>query len=315
MIMDLSKYEAASFYDFAHHSYSSEKDYLVFDLDDSSCGYCTCNGKTDIRLNESWTANNDNLWSVLIESIKKIAVNSHLIDFEGEVERQLIPANEAFHNYFLSGKKVNGEAFSFSNVIISCKELEEGLSVLKEILYNLLSRAKNMVTAPKLLDVNIIVLGKAQELFLAMYYLREQLSFDPMLPDERFRNTEFKDPYAEIVKNGKALFESMTALKHTYSLLAFNPDSNSFDTIYTVSKKDTKMNAEELEFSEPIFLCDGETISVKADDSVLDISLPYTITPLKSDLIEVAIGLSNNEDTLYIRRSRFPTRIYEVKLS
>lgn len=312
--MSISKYEAASLYDFVQQKLSSQKEYLVIDLDDSSCGYCTCNGKTDIRLNKSWAENNENLWSVLLESIKKMAASSHVIDLEGEVQRQLISANETFHNYFLSGKTLNGEAFSFSGFTISCAELDEKLSDIKEKISKLLSHAIDMVSAEKILNANIIILGKAQELYLTMYYIREQLSYDPMLPDERFRNAEFKDYYTDIVKNGKALFEEMSALKHTYSLLAFNPESNSFDAVYTMTKEEAKGNPAELVFSEPILLCDGENLSIKADDTILNISLPYTIAPSKSDLIDVAIGLKNNEDTLFIRRCRFPTRIYNIKL-
>ena len=37
--MSITKYEAASLYDYVQQNYSSKKDYLVIDLDDSSCGY------------------------------------------------------------------------------------------------------------------------------------------------------------------------------------------------------------------------------------------------------------------------------------
>lgn len=314
--MDISKYEAASLYDFANQNYISPKTYLVIDLDDSSCGYCMCNDKNDIQLIDSWTSGKGNLWLMLIESIRKLVTSSNVLNLEEEVEKQLSSANGAFQNYFLSGKILNGEAFSISDITISCTKLDEELSDLKEKLFTLLSHVKDMVSSEKMLEVNIIILGKAQEFFLIMYYIREQLCYDPMLPfDERFKNTEFKDCHTEVIKKGKALFEEMTTLKHIYSLLAFNPESNSIDTVYIASKNDAKVRIKELEFSKPIFLLDGEKLSVKADSSVLSISLPYSISPERCDLIDVAIGLINNEDTLFIRRCRFPTRIYSVKLS
>lgn len=313
--MSISKYEAASLYDFVQQELSSQKEYLVIDLDDSSCGYCICNGKADLQLSKCWAESNKNLWSELLDSIKNMLAASQVIDLEAEVEKQLISANKALHNYFLSGKTLNSDAFSFPGSTISCAELDEKLSVLKEEISNLISHALELVAPEKVLHVNIIILGKAQELYLVMYYIREQLSYDPMLPDERFRNAEFKDHYTDIVKKGEMLFEAMTALKHTYSLLAFNPESNSFDTVYTVSKEEAKSNPAELVFSEPILLCDDDKLSIKADDSILNIPLPYTIAPSQSDLIDAAIGLNHNEDTLFIRRCRFPTRIYSVKLS
>ena len=224
-------------------------------------------------------------------------------------------ANKAFRNYFLSGKSLNAEAFSFSNITISCAELDEKLTVLKEKIAKLLSHAIALVSADKMIDTNIIILGKAQEMYLAMYYIREKLSYDPMLPDERFRNDELVDSYTDIVEKGMLLYNAMTNLKHTYSLLAFNPESNSFDAIYTVSKENAKSNVAELVFSEPVLLCDDDKLSIRADDTIINISLPYSIALARSDLIDVAIGLKDNEDTLFIRRCRFPTRIYNVKLS
>lgn len=313
--MSISKYEAASLYDYVQQKSSSKKDYLIIDLDDSSCGYCICNGKTDIRLDKSWQESNENLWSVVNEALNKMVSNSHMVNIEAEIEGQLISANKAFRNYFLSGKALNGEAFSFSNITISCAELDEKLTILKEKIAILLSHAIDLVSADKMIDTYIIILGKAQEMYLTMYYIREKLSYDPMLPDERFRNAELVDPYTEIVEKGMMLYDTMTNLKHTYSLLAFNPDSNSFDAIYTVSKENAKSNVAELVFSEPVLLCDDDKLSIRADSAIINISLPYSISPARSDMIDVAIGLSDNEDTLFIRRCRFPTRIYNVKLS
>ena len=241
--MSITKYEAASLYDYVQQNHSSKKDYLVIDLDDSSCGYCVCDGKTNIRLENSWHEENENLWSVVIETLNKMVPNSHMINIETEIEGQLISANKAFHNYFLSGKVVNHEAFSLLNMHISCAELDEKLTDIKEKISNLLLHGIDLVSA----DTNIIILGKAQEMYLVMYYVREKLSYDPILPDERFRNSELVDPYTDIVEKGMMLYESMTNLKHTYSLLTFNPESNSFDAIYTVSKENAKSNISELD--------------------------------------------------------------------
>lgn len=310
--MSITKYEAAALYDYVQQNYSSKKDYLVIDLDDSSCGYCVCNGKTDISLENSWHEGNENLWSVMIKTLNKMVPNSNMINIETEIEGQLVSANKVFHNYFLSGKALNREAISLLNMHILCAELEEKLTDLKEKISNLLLHGIDFVSA----DTNIIILGKAQEMYLVMFYIREKLSGNPMLPDERFRNYELVDPYTDIVEKGMMLYEGMTNLKHTYSLLAFNPEFNSFDAIYTVSKQNAKSNVSELVFSEPVLLCDDDKLSIKADDIIISISLPFSFAPARSDLINVAFGISdNNEDTLFIRRYRFPKRIYNVKLS
>lgn len=312
--MSISKYEAASLYDFTTRNLTSEQTYLVIDLDDCSYGFCRCGGKSNIHLNSSWADGRENLWTLFMDSIKKRLGNTHIIDLEEEIDGQLLSANEAMQNYYLSDRALNGEAFSFSNIIIPCDELEEAVSIVKEKIVCLIAHAKDTLSAEKTTEQNIIILGKAQELFPIMYSIREQLSYDPWLPDERFRNTEFKDDYTEIVRVGKELYESISALKRTYSLLAFNPEIGKCEPVYSAPKGQTEMDSEKLAYSKSLLICSGDNLSIKADDSILDVALPYSFAPSRSDLIDVAIGVQNNEDTLFIRRCRFPTRIYNVKL-
>ena len=92
--MSITKYEAASLYDYVQRNHSSKKDYLVIDLDDSSCGYCVCNSKMDIRLDNSWQGDDENLWSVMTETLNAMVSNSHLTNIETEIEGQLISANK-----------------------------------------------------------------------------------------------------------------------------------------------------------------------------------------------------------------------------
>ena len=97
----------------------------------------------------------------MTETLNAMVSNSHLTNIETEIEGQLISANKAFYNYFLSGKTLNDEAFSFLNIDISCAELDEKLTNLKEKISNLLLHAIDLVSADKMLDTNIIILGKA----------------------------------------------------------------------------------------------------------------------------------------------------------
>lgn len=312
--MNISKYEAAALYHYANQKSTSQKSYLVIDLDDCSYGFCYCSENYKTRLCSSWTSIHVSIWDACVNAIKKLVEKSYPYDVKTEIEAQFITANSAWKNYYFSDKAVNSEVFAFSDTMITCEELEHSFHFVKEKVKELGTRIKKQVSEEELLETNILILGKAQELYSVMYYIREQLSFDPLLPDERFRNSELQDSYADIVSLGKNLLKEMKTLKHSYSLLGFNMEKGALETLYSVQKGQPDVDIEKLQFSAPLFVCPGDKLTIQSDDTDLEIKIPYSLTPLDSDLVEVAIGLQDNVDTLFIRRCRFPTQIYNVKL-
>lgn len=313
--MSISKYEAAALYHYVSQQLESDKKYLVLDLDDSSYGYCECGNKNRTRLYHSWSSMNINLWEEFIKIVRKLVDNNYPYDIEAESQAQMAAANSSFQSYYLSDRTVNGEALVFSNFVITCENLEKELRLVRVKIEELISRVKEQVSDENLMEADIIVLGKAQEVFPIMYCVREFISSDPLLPDARFKNDELRDSYSEIVRLGKEYLEALKTLKCSYVLMGFDAVRNAVVPIWSVEKGQQEMEINKLSFSPPVLVAKGDKLAIKKDATTLEIAIPYSFAPMDSDLIEIAIGVQDSADTLFIRRCRFQTRIYNVKLS
>lgn len=313
--MSVSKYEAAAIYHYVNQKTKSENKYLILDLDDCSYGYCGCSDDNKTLLYHSWTSINVGLWDACVKAVKKLVDKKYPYDIDSELRTQLVIANSAFQNYYLSDRAVNSEAFSFANQVITCGDLEKELHFVQEKIEELVKRINKQLPEENLLESNIIILGKAQEFFPVMYYIRKLISFDPLLPDARFKNDELRDGYTEIVKLGNEYLEELKTLKNSYALMGFDMSSNSVVSIWSAQKGQQEMDISKLQFSPPILVYKGDKLLINRNDTNLEITIPYSFAPMDSDLIEVAIGVQDNTDTLFIRRCRFQTRIYNVKLS
>lgn len=313
--MSVSKYEAAALYHYVSQQLKSDKKYLVLDLDDCSYGYCECSNKNRTRLYHSWTSMNINLWEEFIKGVKKLIDNNYPYDIEAESQAQMTMANSSFQSYYLSDRAVNGEALVFADSIITCKKLEKELRLVRTKIEELIYRVREQLSEENIMEASIIVLGKAQEVFPIMYFVREFISFDPLLPDARFKNEELKDSYSEIVKLGKEYLESLKTLKSSYVLMGYDAVRNAIVPIWTVEKGQQEMETNKLSFSPPVLVAKGDKLAIKKDSINIEVTIPYSFAPMDSDLIEIAIGVKDSVDTLFIRRCRFQTRIYNVKLS
>ncbi len=313
--MSISKYEAAALYHYVSQQLESDKKYLVLDLDDCSYGYCECGNKNRTRLYHSWTSMNINLWEEFVKSVKKLIDNNYPYDIEAESQAQMTIANGAFQSYYLSDRTVNGEALVFADSIITCERLEKELRLVRTKIEELIYRVRNQVSEENIMEANIIVLGKAQEVSPVMYFVREFISFDPLLPDARFKNGELNDNYSEFVRLGKEYLEALKTLKCSYVLMGYDAVRNAVVPIWSVEKGQQEMEINKLPFSPPILVTKGDKLAIKKDSINIEVTIPYSFAPMDSDLIEIAIGVKDSVDTLFIRRCRFQTRIYNVKLS
>lgn len=313
--MSVSKYEAAALYHYVSQGIETEEKYLIIDLDDCSFGYCECGNGNRTRLNHSSTSTKTNLWDEFLQAVKNLVEKDYPYDINAEIQAQLAIADSSFQSYYLSERAINGEAFVFSNITLTCEDVERELLFTRGKVEGLVSQIKNQLSEDKLMGVSIIVLGKAQKVNPVMYFLREFLSFDPLLPDSRFKNDQLQDDYSEIVRMGQEYLAALKALKYSYSLMGFDAIRNSEIPIWSVEKGQQEMEINKMQFSPPIMVFRGDKLLIKRDSTNLEIAMPYSFAPMDSDLVEISFGVQDGEDTLFIRRCRFQTRIYNVKLS
>lgn len=307
----ISKYEAVSLYEYVKRNLQGQHAALVIDLDDCSYGYCLCNDKSEIQT-VSQRQNDKNLPGRLLDLISQ-----HFTQAAGEVEQnlesQLTTVNEALRNYYLSDGMLDSEALAIGDQAMSCSQLDLALAPIKEEIEELIEQVKSSVAEDVLNDISIIVLGKIQRLYVIEVALREQLSYDPLLEDPRFKNDQY-EPDTDMVAEGYALYEAaQTKPVHIYSILAYNPDKHDFEAVYT-AQSDQLEQLENVRYSEPVLMGAQDKLPLRIDRKQIDVKLPYSFAPAPFDLIDAAIGMQNEEPTLFIRRCRFPTQIYSFRL-
>lgn len=310
--MTISKYEAAALYD--NNDKHLESNYVVLDLDDCSYGLCRCSEHGETTLLKSWNSINVNIWAKCVERIQKM-IGDYSLDISNELEKQLLSGNRILYNYIISDRRMDDVLFRFSEHVISCSEFEKCLSGVMPYLNDLLSKIGNQVAPDVLESTDVIILGRAQEIFLVLYEIKKSLSAEPLLPDERFRNTEFRDPYNEIVSIGQALYESKSLIQHDYSLMIFNKENDSVEKFVIVKKGQKRESLLDVVYFGPVMLLKNDRLTLFVDNREVSIETPYSFETLESDLVELGIGIQDNEIALFFRRCRFPDYICCCSLS
>lgn len=310
--MEISKYEAAALYNCRDRK--APLQCLVLDLEDCSWGICRPDSRGRVELTASQSSMGTDLWQMCIRAAAKEDSQEVLAQVQQQMEGTLSQANDALHHYLVADREMDLPLFSFPDGRISCREFEERLGPVKEKLEELMDSVMGVADSRELETMEIILLGRAQELFLVTYYIRERFCGDPLLPDERFRNEEFEDPYTEIVRLGRELSASVRVFEHSLSVLVYDRDSDSYDRILTVEQGTEKKDSGQLDYKGPIFMSREDKLQVQIDDRTIEIGIPYSFLPLDSDLVEVALGGQKDRDELAIRRCRFPGRVHMVEL-
>jgi hypothetical protein len=312
MSMSISKYEAAAFYDWS--SSHKEARYIVIDLDDCSYGLCSCGSQGETKLIQSGTSGNADLWEMCSEAVRKTAGDDYPFDISHEMQNQLTAGNDILYNYIISDRMLDAELLHFAERMVTCREFEELISEAKEKLDEMFSHINENVSKEILADSSIIVLGRAQQVFLITYYIKEYLCADPLLADERYRNIEFSDSYDNIVKIGTDLYESGSRTRHGISLRLYDKETGSDTELMLPEKNQNGEDLHKPEYIGPVLLTENDTITLEIDGEKTEIKVPYSFGPMESDLAELGIEMKGEQIVLNFRRCRFPSRIYSFEI-
>jgi len=312
--MSISKYEAAAFYDYSISALKNDALYITIDLDDCSVGVCKCDPKQKVRLTKIIKLNQENIFDVCIDSIySKLNLDDNY-DLQTEFESQLDNANDIMKRYIISDKLMDNKMMAFLNYTILCSEFEEMIKPAKEMMQELFDDISEVVGDEMLAEARFIILGKAQELYLINYYIREYFSASPLLADDRFRNESFNDSFGNIVSMGMELYDKSLKIDHDIWLMLFDSESNSEKSICMVKKGDSEDSLKDLEYFGPIMILKNDALSIKIDNEIKKVNLPYSDKLNEGDVIDLLVKMNDSIFVLLIRRVLFPNEIYSVKL-
>ncbi|MBQ8862597.1 MAG: hypothetical protein IJ021_07655 [Clostridia bacterium] len=304
--MELSRFEAAAYYCFLKSERKTAFKCLVLDTDDCSAGFCSCTEEGKPTLVRKFAQKKPhNLW----KEIEELAAERFAAEaVAAETQAQLGHANAEVRKFLNSARIMNGTAFTFGGRAFSCAELESMLAPVKEALLALLSEVDEAVPYEETDSAKIILLGRAQAYPFVEFYVREYFSADPLLPDERFVNSEFKDPAEKIADIGREAFEKESKVPYFALVVSEGEGHTTRELAFNVAKDGSAK-----EFLGPVFVVNGDTFKVRSEGKTSELALPYRADP-NGECVELAVGKEGESFYLYIKRGKDHSRIYSAAL-
>ena len=311
--MSISVYEAAAAYDYTNSSLNNEQQYLVIDLDSYSAGICVCSKSMKTSLQHEYSLNGtETMPGDIINALKTLSAAAD----EQAAASQLETANRAMNNYLLSDRDSDNDPvmFRFSEDEILCSAVENSLTNVKKKVMKLLDYIQSRITEEQMEEIRIILLGKSTEFSLIPHWLREELSADPFIADERFVNHTFRHDLNEITVLGRQYCEAVKKTLRECTLVLFDGLNNRQERIRLVSADPNQSKQSSPAYFGPVYIAENEKLHLESQSSKMDVELPYSFSPMNSDLIDLAVVSENDTLNLMIRRSRFPAKIFRVSL-
>ncbi|MCD8147674.1 MAG: hypothetical protein LUD84_10455, partial [Clostridiales bacterium] len=210
------------------------------------------------------------------------------------------------------------QALRIADHEISCSALEALATPGRDALLALLEQARS--EAPEAMDsgdLKIILTGRAAALHLFDFYIREYLSADPLLPDERFvndplqKNQPLQVKPDQIIGLGKTYLAEST-MEHDVSLRVY--DGKAWTLIPLAQKGQDKAELERAQFVGPFFGVQKDVVSVQIDGEVKNLLVPQAFIPVQGALLEMAIGVNDNQPCLVMRQCGSPQKQQYVEL-
>ena len=302
----ISVYEAAVLYDFSKNVSAFPSFFLVFDLDHGAAGLCECTetGKTNL-IKETETDGEADLWTNGIEQIcKKINADpgDNIIN---EIENGIQELNQKMEGYYMSGKTRNEVVFSSGQITFTASDFESGFSDQNPLFRHLIQRAGELAalssTDPE--EMHFILLGKAARLLAVEYAFREYFSADPLLPDDRFVNSDYDDGPETIAELGMKYYRSRNRVGHTISILTLDSEGNRRQAQVLVSEEQERSDLMNASWFGPVFAADGGSIELIIDGNARSVEIPHSMDLTDDHLIEFTVGFEGEKLSLLIRKT------------
>lgn len=287
--------------------------YLVINVDDYSAGLCLIEKNGHTRLIDCRNISSERRCIDDIEACFSDKCHS-TTSFYNSITPYIDTFNKGMKEFYLSEKQMNQGFKDILNFDFCCSEFDEVFNVSNQKIKNLLLTSNEMFHEEKCNSDNckIAIVGKMAKFYPIVFSVKETMSFDPFLADDRYVSDDYTDDVEKIIDIGRSEYERL-----------LEKEREAFITIYKDKKcnrkkliiSDTIGDSSKIEFVGPIFISENEKIELIINSKSYNLDLPYSIKPLDCDLIEVAGYIRDEKITIRIRRYTQPTKVYDISLT
>lgn len=313
--MSITPYEAVALYANQTSGASRSSSYLVLDLDTASVCVCVCSEEQGARMLAAQEGAEENsLWQDGLERLATALGLESTVELAQQLQDQLPTCNRALRHYVTSERLLDSAALTIGGQSISCAQLEQWLQPVGERLVALLQQGEQLTAEAGQTPVYLVPVGQAAQCYLTEYAIRAAFSADPLLPDDRIITAGFTQSKASILAQGMEYARQRERTAHTVTLV-LRGAAGELQEAVLLPKGAAPIQGAPTHYVGPVYIAKGEPITVKVAEKTIQLPLPYDMTPLNSDLIDLAAGGTGQRVRLFIRSSRTPTRVFERDLS
>ena len=313
--MAISLFEAISFYEYSRNKDKKDLPSLlhmvIFHADDYSVGFCTCTKEGQIKtvriktLSEKSSCMDD-----INQSFCKVTRRQDSIS--DCVNTNIDAFNKKMKMYYQSEKQMNPDFKDTLGIDLDCAGFDKIFTTACSRLEKLLSELDDLWSETQFdeSDSRFMIVGKAALYYPITYCIKDFLTFDPFLADDRFVSDNYSDQADEIASIGEQAYNKEIESKRNIFIKLVKADGAKEKEKIPVLDEDAKI--EELKYLEPILVAADEPLEFEIHSKKKLIDLPYSLEALDCDVIEIGAFVVNRKPVIRIRRYHHPTRIYDI---
>ena len=314
--MALSPFEAAGFYEFNRCKENENGvpllKLIIFNVDNYSVGFCTCtkdgqiNTVHTVKLSEKIYCMDD-INKAFMEVAKR----------KSSIDDCICPSIESFNKkmrmYYQSEKQLNSNFADALGLDLDCVGFEKIFGTALNRMGELLLMLNDLWPKTKFdeSDSRFIIVGKAALYYPIEHCIKEFLTFDPFLPDDRFVSDTYPDRADMIISIGEQEYDKKRRSERVIYLILTKENNRSEKIQLSVSDEPHDDTAK-IDYLEPIFVSADDQLELEVNSKKTLIDIPYSIAPLDCDVIGIGACMSGNNPIIRIRRYNHPDRIYDI---
>lgn len=234
------------------------------------------------------------------------------IDVLEYISPHLDSFNAKMKMFYQSERQMNPEFKDIFELDLDCSGFDDVFCIARKKIEELLSALEEQWEDTKFDEekCDILIVGKAAKFYPINHCIKEFLTFDPFLPDDRFVCDTYSDGVDEIVNLGMEEYKKRQEQDRKLFISVFGTDKKREKKQIPIS--DLTENDNEVEYLAPMFITADDKLEFENNSKKISVDIPYSIDPLDCDLIEIGACIIDGRPSVRLRRYNHPTRIYDI---
>ena len=290
--------------EFISQEFREKKSYkycILIDCDNTT-GYLLFEDEGEIYLEKTLLSMGKSMDAEILSSVSA-AINIPDTDgLEKLLYNEKSEVNKKLQRYIYSDGLMNGKLFDDRSEKNDCKGLEASIAEQKRMIFKFADDVQLECEKEKI-DENesfFVLAGRTLKFALIKIYYLAVMSYDPLLADPRVAL------YEDVI--GDCDFEKKNIWKSSDIIMQTEVGEK------TITLDVCDVASEIAEYTGPIFMSSDDVLRVEVDGKIIKVPMPYSIKPLDSDLVEIALFGDGGKKYIRVKRCLYPTRYYDVEL-